>query len=56
MGRFIDTIEAVMKKFHGSSVPRPRIKKQIPTKCQLCEEKKKQTKENQGVKVLHHTV
>lgn len=26
------TSEAVMKKFHGSSVPRPRMKKQIATK------------------------
>lgn len=29
------TSEAVIKKFHGSSVPRPRMKKQIPTKQPL---------------------
>lgn len=29
------TNEAVMKKFHGSSVPRPRMKKMIPTKQPL---------------------
>lgn len=30
-----------MKKFHGSSVPRPRMKKQIPTKQPLWVGKKK---------------
>jgi len=29
------TSEAVIKKFHGSSVPRPRMKKMIPTKQPL---------------------
>lgn len=35
------TKEAVMKKFHGSSVPRPRMKKQIPTKQPLWVERKR---------------
>lgn len=32
---YVFTNEAVMKKFHGSSVPRPRMKKMIPTKQPL---------------------
>lgn len=33
--RCVLTNEAVMKKFHGNSVPRPRMKKIIPTKQPL---------------------